>query len=261
MLLSVLEGHANVQIVFAEHHPKELHRVTAIDTELLKSVVDFLQLFHEATKTLEGSDGPTLHQVIPWFAKLKNHCTAKDTDSEDITALKSLALKYIREKFNPGIQHKVAVFLNPKQKPMKALTPADQQLVMEYVSDQLDSMPLSVHQTSNNSATPPPTKRRCIDEFDDDEEEDEDTAQTCEVQRYKDLKVQGPTPVLPFWRSKESDFPGLATLARNTFCIQASSSASERVFSLAGHVVNTRRSRLKPCNVDNILFLNSALRK
>jgi len=41
--------------------------------------------------------------------------------------------------------------------------------------------------------------------------------------------------------------------------VSCQSAASERNFSLAGHVVNSRRTRLNGSSVNDILFVNSAL--
>ena len=109
------------------------------------------------------------------------------------------------------------------------------------------------------SLTPPAKKARYDDEF-DDIAEDED--QTSEVQAYQMQKVapSEDKDVLGFWQANENNFPGLSALARKTFAVMSSSSASERNFSLAGHVVSARRSSLKSSSVNNILFLNSAIR-
>jgi len=39
----------------------------------------------------------------------------------------------------------------------------------------------------------------------------------------------------------------------------ATSAASERVFGMAGHVVNGRRAKLKCSSMNGILFINSAI--
>jgi len=49
-------------------------------------------------------------------------------------------------------------------------------------------------------------------------------------------------------------------LARNAYCVMATSAASERVFSMDGHVVNSRRANLMSSSVSDKLFFNSALK-
>lgn len=63
-----------------------------------------------------------------------------------------------------------------------------------------------------------------------------------------------------WWAANGSRFPQLARVARKFLAIPASSVASERVFSTAGLVVNTRRSALKPEHVEQLVFLSQNLR-
>ena len=52
----------------------------------------------------------------------------------------------------------------------------------------------------------------------------------------------------------------LSDLARNALCVMATSAASERVFSMARYVVNSRRANVKSSSVNDILFFNSAFK-
>ena len=63
-----------------------------------------------------------------------------------------------------------------------------------------------------------------------------------------------------FWKVSEKQFPILSFLARTYLCPPASSSASEREFSIAGIITNNRRIRLLPTNTERLLFLKYNLR-
>ena len=65
---------------------------------------------------------------------------------------------------------------------------------------------------------------------------------------------------LMFWKVSEKQFPILSFLARTYLCPPASSSASEREFSIAGIITNNRRIRLLPTNTERLLFLKYNLR-
>jgi len=82
-----------------------------------------------------------------------------------------------------------------------------------------------------------------------------------EIQCYWELVAQGCRDILPWWRDHRLEFPDLSDLARNAFWVMATSAANERVFSIDGHVVNSRRANLKSSSVNDILFFSSALRK
>jgi hypothetical protein len=48
-------------------------------------------------------------------------------------------------------------------------------------------------------------------------------------------------------------YPGLSTLAKHYLAITALCVPSERVFGLAGHLVNKKRTRLSLSNIGNII--------
>lgn len=62
--------------------------------------------------------------------------------------------------------------------------------------------------------------------------------------------------ILQWWKKNEIYYPRLSVLAKKYLTIPASSVPAERVFSLAGHLVNKKRARLNPSNIDNIIFMN-----
>ena len=63
------------------------------------------------------------------------------------------------------------------------------------------------------------------------------------------------TDPLAWWRDHCRDFPLLAKRAKKYLCIQASSSASERLFSKAGLVITPKRTQLKPEKANMLIFL------
>jgi hypothetical protein len=65
---------------------------------------------------------------------------------------------------------------------------------------------------------------------------------------------------LQFWSTEFASckFPLLKCLARRLFSIPATSSGTERLFSYSGLILNSRRQRLSPNQVDNMLVIRSA---
>jgi hypothetical protein len=60
---------------------------------------------------------------------------------------------------------------------------------------------------------------------------------------------------LDWWRKYQSTCPDLALLARSYLAQQATSCASERLFSKAGYIVNKYRTSLKSDNISMLVFL------
>lgn len=76
-----------------------------------------------------------------------------------------------------------------------------------------------------------------------------------ELQSYLGRDREGKnSDIMKSWSVKSSNYPKLARLARMVLPIQATSTASERLFSIAGETLTERRNRLHPDNFrSNIL--------
>ena len=61
---------------------------------------------------------------------------------------------------------------------------------------------------------------------------------------------------LKWWMDHESTFSSLSSLVKKYLAIPATSVPAERLFSKAGELISLRRNRLKPSNVNMMLFLN-----
>jgi hypothetical protein len=60
---------------------------------------------------------------------------------------------------------------------------------------------------------------------------------------------------LEWWREHHTDYPHIWKLAERILAIPATSAPSERVFSSAANIVDKKRVRLKPENIDLLVFL------
>lgn len=84
------------------------------------------------------------------------------------------------------------------------------------------------------------------------------TYQLCteEVERYREERgiKMSENPLL-WWKKNEPRYPLLARAAKMYLSIPATSVPSERVFSTAGDILTEQRARLKPMQLDRLLFL------
>ena len=83
----------------------------------------------------------------------------------------------------------------------------------------------------------------------------QDSAHSAQVEfeLYLD-KVTASNDILAFWRENDRTFPRLATLASSIFCAPATIAGVERFFSVAGHILGIRRTRLSNVNDKSMLF-------
>ena len=88
------------------------------------------------------------------------------------------------------------------------------------------------------------------DEFNDTQIDDN------EIKGYLVMaQIQSDQDPLKWWDVNKSQFPILAQLARKYLSIQATSGASERVFSDAGLIMSAKRTRMKEDLFEALIFL------
>ena len=78
-----------------------------------------------------------------------------------------------------------------------------------------------------------------------------------ELQQYRCISTMPTDDVLSWWKKQTETFPKLALLAKGVLAVPATSAPSERIFSIAGLVVQAKRSSFVPENVSKILFMHS----
>ncbi|XP_076926083.1 zinc finger BED domain-containing protein DAYSLEEPER-like [Bidens hawaiensis] len=61
--------------------------------------------------------------------------------------------------------------------------------------------------------------------------------------------------ILAWWKGKQNEFPILSTMARDLLSFQASTVASESVFSLSGMILSMRRTKLTPESLKMCILL------
>ena len=80
-----------------------------------------------------------------------------------------------------------------------------------------------------------------------------------QIDTFKTLAAKDPAlfddnPLI-WWKRYKSTLPDLAILVRSYLAIQATSVASERLFSRAGYIVSKLRTSLKSDNMTMLTFL------
>ena len=76
-----------------------------------------------------------------------------------------------------------------------------------------------------------------------------------EIQQFRCLSVAS-DDLLEWWKQQSGTFPRLSRLARSILAVPATSTPSERVFSIAGLTLLAKRSSLAPHTVSKIIFVH-----
>jgi hypothetical protein len=268
MLVSVEDNAANLRTIASESTNRNVMRLLAdINENVLAETISILQAFDDATRILSAENTPTLHLVLPTKHQLLQHLRPVSSDSAIASQLKEVFAAKLEQYFLITPKHLLATFLDPRLKANRNLMGEDVRTDMiaslkQLVANvQVTAVKETQQAVSGVSVTDIKAKRTR-----------HENASSSQQSFFGDLFVQSEhnsdevdsyvvsaevcEDVLQYWKQKQSVYPKLATVVRATLGTPATSTPSERAFSLAGRTLEDRRSSLSPSSVDTLLFLH-----
>ncbi|CAF4485935.1 unnamed protein product [Rotaria sp. Silwood2] len=251
----------------------EQHRIFYINTVLLLNIVDLMEQFSLIFDYLEFSNCPTLQNVVPSYYKMVSYCQIKVNTQEKqiINTLKSEILKALGDKYWSSITllHWIATFLEPTFKSLTFVHDKKDRakryneiqkglhvLAGDVLTTSDDDQQILIPPTDPISSSSPPKKKHKNDPFVDVRQHvaanpspssSKTTLESLNIELDRQLRLYNNMTLnnnseydnnpLLFWKQQQDHLSLLAKIARSIFAIQASSSESERHFSIAGRVV------------------------
>lgn len=249
----LLEEYLNISEQFFEDGEENKYY---INKDLLDQVVGFLIVFEDAITNLECDVKPTLDLVPLWLmVDIPNALSHKPNDLETLQTLKTHCQEYFRESVEPVLrtEHKVATLLNPM---FKKLSFIPDEARSGIISHTMDLMDVCEKQQADDSSGGPCAARWSNFMCPSVNEPSNDRELMLYIENGPPLNG---LEILQWWKKYENMFPTLAQVARKLLAIPATNTSSERVFSVAGHTLNKRRTCLLPHKLDMLLFLHSNL--
>lgn len=148
----------------------------------------------------------------------------------------------------------ICTFLDPRYKSLQFLSGIQRERITEQV---LELISLDSRECEERPAETERASASFLSDVFTSDDRPQGTSPEEELRRYISVQSTGlmNSPLL-WWKGNESVYPRLAQIAAERLVIQATSVASERLFSAAGLLVSNRRSSLDPKNVNMLLFLN-----
>lgn len=272
MLKSIVESYDEVETILIDRREFD-HLLTKRKILNIKAVIEVLEKFDEATKSLSSQTKPTLHMVIIWHDSLVKHCTPVATDHSLIKNLKSCLLKSMREKWTTRLSdfHYLAVFLDPRYKRLSFLPEVERSkkvdMIVEFMMNFLqleDDDPIAIDQPcSDFEEMQDDLFVVSMDEFRSESLEDKarkiiNTYKVSNINyKLSDYYTDDKFNLLKFWDRSKNEFKDLFRLASWVLTCPASSVPSEQTFSKAGYLVNPRRSRLASNHINIMIALQS----
>lgn len=106
----------------------------------ISDLVSFVNIFNRATKGMETTSRPTLHNVLAWYGAIEKHLQMTGNESAIVKeAKKNVESYFLLTKLEFGEYlnsnyHKMSVYLHPAMKQMPKFLPNDQELIRQEVS-------------------------------------------------------------------------------------------------------------------------------
>lgn len=243
---------------------RRTYLLTDIDFDLLDEVEKLLDKFSEATLFFEAKSRPTIHYVPLYRRKLEQHLSVNLDDVPDIAEMKRFGLLYLRDNWILDDIHKKSVFFHPKIKHLQMFGAEEKSRLLAEIRRELQMS----HNEDDDTNVSRPKRRKLndsevlerddiIDEFCNLDEE----VPMDEVQKYLESPIvipkTGHFDLCRWWYEKRKIYPNLYKMSLKYLCIPASSATAETKFSLAGFLVNEKKTCLNPNVVNNMLRLKS----
>ena len=251
---------------------KDLFRLQGIDMTIIKILLQFLNIFKEASERLSAAKSPTINEIYVWRKKIEAHCELTSLDSSVLKQLKHSVMTNLDMRMSIDNLHKIAVILDPNFKKMKFLPHSERneikhQILLMMMEAGKEIKSKQDHENKDQSSN---SKKQFLshdifkDFMDDSDLSDEDDKSIeCQLNSYINEKIKNlPVDICEYWNNQTS-YPTLKKLAQQILSIPASSAASERIFSSAGKIFSENRTRLSPEHLDALIFLhkNKGLKK
>ncbi|KAJ6639646.1 putative AC transposase [Pseudolycoriella hygida] len=246
------------------------------DYALLQELCQFLQHFKKITELLSGDQYPTQNYAVLFMSELKALLETAPQDSLEIKRLKENMKENFDHRFPLSELHVVSALLDPRfqglfdvREYLKQNIVSAIDLLSKWIENRVEkNVESNVENNVGNSIQASCQSQSYIDELVQRHtilsslRENLSTASRSESERecYLLLGMGGKVEVkniLTFWKDQESSMPKLSKLASKLFSIPITSTPSERNFSIAGIVIDSKRSRLSPDKLDYILFIHN----
>ena len=276
MVERILQQREAINVVLVGD-PKVSHLVLRWqDVDVLESIIAALAPLRDITDLLSGEKRVTVSLIKP----LLQHVYKELSSTEEDTALTSEVKAKIKADLEQRYEAQSEVdefldfcsFLDPRFKQKYS----SDQVVIDRVFEKMVLCaaslvdPVDDGVVSHSSGLEPPSKKRagCLSQIlgssitscsTNDLSDDDKARRELEMylQQYPTLDID--SCPLKWYKEEQKRLPLLSALASKYLSVCATSVSSERAFSSGGHIVNCKRSCLKPDKVNQLVFLSKNL--
>ena len=229
-----------------------------------KSILNLLEAIDQVTTTLSGEKYSTLSWCLPLLFGLREAAKPDENDSSMVSGIKTKLVEQLDERFklknlqmdSPMV---LAAALDPRFRKLSFLSNEERRKVQRVLIEKVSVSEVNAAEVCQVTEPPAKRKKSVLDRLLGDEYEEGGSSVSIsdEVEAYfQERPISHKDDPLCWWKGSSSRFPCLSILAKKFLAIPATSTPSERVFSVAGIVVDRKRCALTPEMVDALVFLH-----
>ena len=280
MFQRLLEQRWAIYAVFYDEHGtqrqyKHLH-LKEEQWNLMEQIVKVLEPLQITTTALCETEIVSCSLIYPVVnGLLKNHLLVDENDLPAVKRFREVVTLEIQNRFDVEDaveEQSVAVFasiLDPRYHQLKFLSnqiktkaySAFREKFASTIATEDCRIVEELSQVTSQGVSQPPKKKKktaleiLIGEDDDERSQSNKSSLAEEFNDYlRVVPLKSRANVLQWWSHNSAQFPNVVKLAKKYLCVPATSVPAEQVFSVAGEVINNKRSSLKPENVDMLVF-------
>jgi len=275
MLERILKQQQPLFATLIEIHKSDLMPSDA-EITAMEAFVAVMDPIVNITEVICGEKWVTLSGVRPLLYKLTaKHLVEASSDSRLTKQMKRVLLADLQGRYTDTtvaeILHK-ACFLDPRFKSLSFLSEEIRESVVLAIEEEatvIANLAAAEDERNGSSGTegPVPKKKKqskfmslLEDVWEPEVRANPEERAKREVKKYICIDIDPDQKPLLWWKQYCSQLPVLSKLAHKYLCIPATSVSSERAFSTAGHVINSKRSCLLPEHANMLVFLAQNLK-